>query len=215
MSTTLSIGKVCAIASTALLMGGYVWHQSRNGESTVAGDTTTGKAIAPAVVPGSQPEVLPGSKSSQMVLPGSKDALVFDPSQFKVLPGSKSDSIDFLPGSKSRAYIIPVPVPSPKVLPGSKSFAPFNPPPVPKKRQSIPAPAPEPNPPRNNEQATTATPSPTSLPSALRSRLPMKIDPAQLKKLIAEQEARLRKELETRTRLEQKQKQSNDQARPE
>jgi hypothetical protein len=43
----------------------------------------------------------------------------------------------------------------------------------------------------------------------------MKIDPAQLKKLIAEQEARLRKELETRTRLEQKQKQSNDQARPE
>jgi hypothetical protein len=64
MSTALSIGKVCAIASTALLMGVYVWHQSRNGETAAVVDTTTGQAIAPAVAPGSQPEVLPGSKSS-------------------------------------------------------------------------------------------------------------------------------------------------------
>jgi hypothetical protein len=45
-------------------MGIYVWHNSRNGETAAGVNTTTGHAIAPAVVPGSQPEVLPGSKSS-------------------------------------------------------------------------------------------------------------------------------------------------------
>ena len=124
----LSIGKAAAVASTALLMGAYVWHQARQGTPEAIGDpAATARAnTQPAegqveftTIPGIpiNPDVETGNIQT---FPGSKSAMVF--------PGSKSDTVvPFpLPGSKSGIVNIPVPgtdstVP-PTVLPGSKSL---------------------------------------------------------------------------------------------
>ncbi|MFP6897552.1 MAG: hypothetical protein VCA38_13190 [Roseibacillus sp.] len=134
MSATASLAKTCAVASTALLMGAYVWFQSKDGDPEVVADTTTGLAVAPTTLPGSQPEALPSSKYAPMVLPGSKKALVFQPGEVAVLPGSKSDDISLLkilPGSKSGKVAIPAEflktdeeaAKNLTILPGSKSLA--------------------------------------------------------------------------------------------
>lgn len=131
--STLSIGKLSAIASTVFLMGVYVWYQAQSADPTVVADTTTGQAVAPTVS-GSQPELLPGPKSAPVEFGGESDGTPWvDLSQLKVLPGSKSDSIVLLPGSKSGKVIVPQQVEEEgeskpkarKFFPGSKSKAPL------------------------------------------------------------------------------------------
>lgn len=127
----LSIGKAAALASTALLMGAYVWHQARQGSPEAIGDSTTAQPEAGQVqfttipgIPVNPDQAIQNIQTAQgrEMFPGSKSAMVF--------PGSKSDTIPLpLPGSKSGTVILPVPGPDnnlpptkPSVLPGSKSL---------------------------------------------------------------------------------------------
>ena len=148
-----SIGKAAALASTVLLMGGYVWHQAKNGKPTMVTDTATGQAELKPVQAGAEEiefTTIPGIPLGQSqavtnieggdVFPSTKSAPMF-------LPGSKSDDVTLvpLPGSKSISRIIDQatleqlgeaakgndskadeptpPAQKPTVLPGSKSLS--------------------------------------------------------------------------------------------
>lgn len=125
-----SIGKAAAVASTALLMGAYVWHQARQGAPEAIGDPAATAAAAAQPEDGQiQFTTIPGipvnpdvAGQNIQTFPGSKSAMVF--------PGSKSDTIVPFPGSKSGTVVLPIPGPDnnlpptkPTVLPGSKSLS--------------------------------------------------------------------------------------------
>lgn len=182
MSNSLSIAKVGALASTALLMGVYVWFQARNGNPSVAADTTTGQAVTKQV--DNQPASLPGSKQAPAhILPGSKSDSV---DITEILPGSKSAPIFpsekpiVIPGSKSITPLIEVPDSSgkkraPVVLPSSKLKVPI-----------IPSPTgpPPPKAPPSSGQKEPAKPKSPVLPGSKSRAQVIEVDPETLKEFL-------------------------------